>query len=118
LWISDSEHHDSVSAINGLRRSAGPLTIEGATRAKQEEQMARQSKRERNAKQRERQKRIRDQYLREKRADRVEQIGDILVGGLVDQGFAERASYEVFDTLVERYRHGGVHFRYKVHLQA
>lgn len=103
--------------------------------------MARQSNRERNAKQRERQKRIRDQYkeerrpdrddfarlllawsisehLREKRADRVEQIGDILVGGLVDQGFAERASYEVFDMLVERYRHGGVHFRYKVHLQA
>ncbi|CAN7218567.1 hypothetical protein LJR255_000730 [Pararhizobium sp. LjRoot255] len=57
-------------------------------------------------------------HLKEGRSDRVDELGDILVAQLVDQGFAERASYEVFDALVDRYRHGDVHFRRKVHLQA
>jgi hypothetical protein len=142
-WNSDSEHHDSVSAINSLRRSAGPLTIEGVTNHddNREDRMARQSQRERNAKQRERQQQLRDQHkaerrpdrddvarlllawsisghLMEGRPDRVEQLGDILVGKLVDQGFDERASYEVFDALVDRYASGDSPFRRKVHLRA
>ncbi|MCQ1837741.1 hypothetical protein [Neorhizobium galegae] len=101
--------------------------------------MARQPQRERNAKQRERQQRLRDRHkaerrpdrddvarlllawsisahLKEGRADRVHQLGDILVEKLVDQGFDERASYEVFDALVDRYRHDDSPFRRKVRL--
>ncbi|CDZ67043.1 Hypothetical protein NGAL_HAMBI2605_53220 [Neorhizobium galegae bv. orientalis] len=102
--------------------------------------MARQSDEERNAKQRERQQRLRDQhraerrpdrddvaramlfwaitgYLKEDRPDRIDQLADAVTALLVDQGFDERAAYEVFDELVDRYARDDQPFRRKVHLR-
>ncbi|WP_259664812.1 hypothetical protein [Rhizobium bangladeshense] len=137
--ISDSEHDDPDSSENGLRRLAGPPTIEGAISQKEEEHMARQSQRERNAKQRERQRLLRDRHKIERRPARDDfarillfrvisgllktgkltklgELEDELVGELVTQGFDERAAYEVFSALVEQYGSGDSPFRRKVHL--
>jgi hypothetical protein len=137
--ISDSEHDDSDSPENGLHRPAGPLTIEGAIHNNREEIMARQTQRERNAKQRERQRLLRDRHKIERRPARDDfarillfrvvsgllktgkltklgELEDELVGELVQQGFDERAAYEVFSALVEQYGIGDSPFRRKVHL--
>lgn len=102
--------------------------------------MARQTMEQRNAKQRERQQRLRDRhraerrpdrddvartmlfwaitgYLREDRSDRIDQLADAVTALLVDQGFDERAAYEVFDDLVDRYARDDRPFRNKAHLQ-
>lgn len=102
--------------------------------------MARQTLEERNARQRERQQRLRDRhraerrpdrddvartllvwtvsgYINEGRRDQLDKLADYLVKLLVNQGFDERASYEVFDDLVDRYAHDDQPFRRKVHLQ-
>lgn len=137
--ISDSEHDDSDSPENGLHRPAGPLTIEGAIHNNREEIMARQTQRERNAKQRERQRLLRDRHKVERRPARDDfarillfrvisgllktgkltklgELEDELVGELTQQGFDERAAYEVFSALVEQYGRGDSPFRRKVHL--
>jgi hypothetical protein len=98
-----------------------------------------QSHKERSAHQRARQQRLRDRHKAEWRPDRddiarlllawtitghiregsrakVDYLGDILVRQLVGQGFDERASYEVFDDIADRYEAGGNPFRRKVHL--
>ncbi|MGO8534182.1 hypothetical protein ACC756_28120 [Rhizobium ruizarguesonis] len=103
--------------------------------------MARQSDDERNARQRERQQRLRDRhrgerrpdrddvarallfwaitsYLKEGRLDRIDQLSDAAVAVLSDQGFDKRASYDVFDGLVDRYARDDQPFRRKVHLRA
>ncbi len=102
--------------------------------------MARQSVEERNARQRVRQQRLRDKhlaerrpgrddvarallfwaitgYLREDRPDRIDQLADAVTALLVDQGFNERAAYEVFDDLVDRYARDDRPFLRKAHLQ-
>ncbi|XHE12593.1 hypothetical protein PCC82_12480 [Agrobacterium deltaense] len=102
--------------------------------------MARQTLEERNAKQRERQQRLRDRHRAERRPDRddiaramlfwtiisyldqgrqdwIEELGDAVVGILVDQGFDERAADEVFDDLVDRYARDDRPFRSKPHLR-
>lgn len=102
--------------------------------------MARQTLEERNAKQRERQQRLRDRhraerrpdrddvaqamlfwaitgYLKEGRRDQLDKLADYLVPLLVDQGFDERAAYEVFDDLVDRYARDDRPFRSKPHLR-
>ncbi|HCJ72640.1 MULTISPECIES: hypothetical protein [Agrobacterium] len=102
--------------------------------------MARQTLEERNAKQRERQQRLRDRNRAERRPDRddvaramlfwtitsyldqgrqdwIEELGDAVVGVLVDQGFDERAADEVFDDLVDRYARDDQPFRSKPHLR-
>ncbi|MGO8257714.1 hypothetical protein ACC763_05070 [Rhizobium ruizarguesonis] len=103
--------------------------------------MARQTDDERKAKQKERQQRLRDRhrgerrpdrddvarallfwaitsYLKEGRPDRIDQLSDAAVAVLSDQGFDKRASYEVFDGLVDRYARDHQPFRRKVHLRA
>lgn len=103
--------------------------------------MARQSDNERNRKQRDRQRRRRAQHRAERRPDRddvarvllhwsivgqldagrhgmLEALGDVLVAKLVAQGFDERASYEVFDGLVEKYGDAHWGFRRKPHLRS
>lgn len=100
--------------------------------------MARQTLEQRNAKQRERQQRLRDRhraerrpdrddvartmlfwaitgYLREDRPDRIDQLADAVTALLVDQGFDERAAYDVFDNLVDRYARDDRPFRNKAH---
>ena len=102
--------------------------------------MARQTIEERNAKQRERQQRLRDRhrtegrpdrddvartmlfwaitgYLKEDRPDRIAQLADAVTALLVAQGFDERAAYEVFDNLVDRYARDDRPFRSKPHLR-
>lgn len=102
--------------------------------------MARQTLEERNAKQRERQQRLRDRHRAERRPDRddvaramlfwtitgyleqgrpdwIEELGEAVVGVLVDQGFDERAADEVFDDLVDRYARDDQPFRSKPHLR-
>lgn len=102
--------------------------------------MARQTLEERNAKQWERQQRLRDRHRAERRPDRddvaramlfwtitsyldqgrqdwIEELGDAVVGVLVDQGFDERAADEVFDDLVDRYARDDRPFRSKPHLR-
>ncbi|KQM30853.1 hypothetical protein ASF03_20040 [Rhizobium sp. Leaf68] len=102
--------------------------------------MARQSVEERNAKQRLRQQRLRDKnlaerrpgrddiaramlfwaitgYLRKDRPDRIDQLADAVTALLVDQGFDERAAYEVFDDLVDRYARDDRPFRNRAHLR-
>jgi len=102
--------------------------------------MARQTLEQRNAKQRERQQRLRDRhraerrpdrddvartmlfwaitgYLREDRSDRIDQLADAVTALLVDKGFDERAAYEVFDDLVNRYSRDDRPFRSKPHLR-
>ncbi|MGO4565897.1 hypothetical protein AB4Z52_12680 [Rhizobium sp. 2YAF20] len=101
--------------------------------------MARQSDSERNRKQRERQRQLRDQQRAERRPgrddvaritlhwmitrsvatsneDQLDVIEDVLVRRLVAQGYDERASYEVFDDLVDKYADTNFGFRRKVHL--
>jgi len=98
--------------------------------------VARQTQDERNARQRERQQRLRDRYRAERRPDRddvartllvwtitsylaegrpdwIEELADAVTGLLVDQGFDERASYQVVDDLVDRYAHDEQPFRTK-----
>lgn len=102
--------------------------------------MARQSVEERNARQRVRQQRLREKhlserrpdrddvaramlfwaitgYLKEGRPDRIDQLADAVTVLLVDQGFDERAAYEVFDDLVDRYSRDDQPFRRKAHLR-
>jgi hypothetical protein len=101
--------------------------------------MARQSDEERLAKQRERQKVARQQAARAKRPDRddvartalfwfissmaskakpgvLDEFQDRTVELLVAQGFDERASDEVMDELIAKYRTGQSPFRRKIHL--
>lgn len=102
--------------------------------------MARQSAQERNVRQRVRQQRLRDRhlaerrpdrddvaramlfwaitgYLTEDRRDRIDQLADAVTALLADQGFDERAAYQVFDDLVDRYARDDRPFRRKSHLQ-
>lgn len=94
---------------------------------------------ERNDKQRDRQQRLRDANRSARRPDRddvartalfmtissmaargatdvLEDFQDRVVAMLIRQGFDERASYELFDELVAKYRTGAWPFRRKVHL--
>lgn len=89
--------------------------------------------------QRERQKRLRDRNRAERRPGRddiarvalywmvsrmvakgahdvLDEMEDEIVARLVDQGFAEAASYEAFDALVEKYARSAWGFRRKTHL--
>lgn len=101
--------------------------------------MARQSDKERLEKQRRRQQELRTATLAEKRPSRddvarvalywlirraiekgqeaeLEKFQDKVVSMLTQQGFSEKASDEVLDDLVHKYRSGGWPFRRKVHL--
>jgi hypothetical protein len=101
--------------------------------------MARQSDKERLEKQRQRQQELREATLAEKRPSRddvarvalfwmissmaqkatndvLDEFQDKIVELLAKQGFDERASDEVFDDLVRKYRNGSWPFRRKVHL--
>ncbi|MBY5806111.1 MULTISPECIES: hypothetical protein [Rhizobium/Agrobacterium group] len=103
--------------------------------------MARQTDDERKARQKKRQQQLRDRhrkerrpdrddvarallfwaitsYLNEGRADRIDQLSDAAVAVLGDQGFDRRASYDVFDGIVDRYARDDRPFRRKVHLRA
>lgn len=101
--------------------------------------MARKSDNTRNREQRDRQQRLRDANRKAKRPDRDDvaraalfmTISSMVAKGafdtlddfhqrvvvmLVQQGFDEQASNELFDDLVAKYRTGAWPFRRKVHL--
>ena len=101
--------------------------------------MARKSDAVRNREQKERQRALRAKQKAEKRPDRddiarvlmhwfivaatvkgreheLERTEDIIVKRLVEQGFNEVASYEVFDALVDKYGGSAWGFRRKIHL--
>ncbi len=101
--------------------------------------MARKSGDTRNREQRERQQKVRDANRKARRPDRddvartalfmtissiaakgafdvLDDFHERVVAMLVEQGFDERASDDVFDELVAKYRTGSWPFRRKVHL--
>lgn len=101
--------------------------------------MAREPEKERLEKQRRRQQELRAKTAAEKRPSRddvarvalywfvyrciekgleveLEKFQDTVVSMLTQQGFSEKASDEVMDDLVHKYRSGGWPFRRKVHL--
>lgn len=101
--------------------------------------MPRKSDTERRREQRARQQQLRDKHREEKRPDRddiartalfwlisraiekgqhqeLEKVQEHIVRLMVEQGFDERASYDVFDALLDKYRSGISPFRRKLHL--